>query len=136
VEVGTERQALVAVADKLCAELGYAGEDRLDDGRAPVFGEPLGPEAEQLIATLRASLARIAVAAGGGTIEDAAETAVRALLGGAVLVMRRELMLGKSGQLGELLPSFVFLVTLPLVEHCEAQQLADRTSSLLGEMLA
>jgi hypothetical protein len=134
-EAGKEREAVIQTADRLCADRGYTGGgETAVEARGPGMGEPLEPEKEQLIAAVRQSLARIAAAVGAGRAESA-DAAVGALLGGVELVLRRELTKGRSARLKELLPSFVFLVTLPIVEHEEARGLAARTSSLLEKAL-
>jgi hypothetical protein len=135
-EAGEEREALTRFADRLCAELGYSeGEPVAVPTPATALGEPLDPEEEQLIAAVSQILARIAAAVGAGDSEGIADTAIRALLGGAEVVMRSELIKGRPIQLTELIPSFVFLVTLPLVDHDEAQALAERASVLLEQAL-
>lgn len=45
--------------------------------------------------------------------------------------MRGELARGNANQLPALMPSFVFLVTLPIVEQDEALNLSRRASELL-----
>jgi hypothetical protein len=57
---------------------------------------------------------------------------VRLALDGAELVMRGELIRGNGTRLGALVPSFVFLVTLPMVEQDEALALSQRAGELLA----
>lgn len=138
---GDQREALLRVADRLCAELGYAdSEEEVDGARSPLggsgggVGEVLSPEDESLVATVRRALAKVAVAAGAARPE-ADRSAVSAALDGAELVMRGELARGNATQLRALMPSFVFLVTLPVVEQDEALELSRRTSELIDGAL-
>lgn len=136
---GEEREALAKFADRLCAELSCsAGDDDPDEAlsqssetRPRLFGELLGPENERLIATARRSLARIAAALGADHPKAVSETTYRALLDGAEFVMRGELVAGNP--VSALMPSFVFLIALPMLEQDEALALSRRTSSLLGQ---
>ncbi|MGE5336048.1 MAG: hypothetical protein ACM3JL_01330 [Nitrososphaerota archaeon] len=141
-EAGEEREALAKLADRLCAEFGYPADAEVPDEahpqleaeRAMLFGDLLGPEDEELVATARAGLARIAAALGTRHPKVVSETAYGALLDGAELVMRGELASGKP--VPRLMPGFVFLLALPMVSHDEALELSQRTSSLLGEPAA
>jgi hypothetical protein len=47
--------------------------------------------------------------------------------------MRGELLSGNAAQLPQLLPSFVFLVALPIVDQDRALELSRRTSELIEE---
>jgi hypothetical protein len=49
--------------------------------------------------------------------------------------MRGELVCGNAEQLPALLPGFVFLVTLPVVEQDKALQLSRRTARLVERAL-
>lgn len=136
-QTGREREAVIQVANRLCLELGYPeAEGIVGETCGPGVGKPLDIERERLIAAVSQGLSRIAAAAKAGRSEGIPDTVVRALLGGAELVLRREMMMGKAADLKELLPSFVFLVTLPLLEQDKARKLADRTTTLLEEALA
>lgn len=134
-KAGGEREALAELADELCAELGYPAtggvvdQPQPDEPAALVFGGLLSPEQEQLVATARRSLARIAAALGVGRSKAISETTYQALLDGAALVMRNELAAGHPVK--DLMPSFVFLISLPLVDQDKALELSRRTSTLL-----
>lgn len=139
-QAGNEREALLRVADELCAELGYAGgEDQLPG--YPLAGDGgrmlglLSPDDEALVAAIRRGLATVAAAAGAARLEGIPQRAVCAALNGAEMVMRGELVRGHPEQLHALMPSFVFLVTLPIVEQGEALDLARRTSELIETAL-
>ena len=54
-----------------------------------------------------------------------------AALDGVEMVIRGELVRGNAGQLPALMPSFVFVVTLPIVKQDEALTLSQRTSELI-----
>lgn len=94
----------------------------------------LGPAEEELIAAASESLARLARALRHRRDERVPGIAVPALLTGAEQVMRSELATGNS--LSAVMPSFVYLVTLPIVDQDEALELSQRTASLLGQALS
>ena len=125
--------------ERLCAELGYeSAEDGVDggdsavalSGRSSILGS-LSAGDEALVAATKRGLARLAAALGGDGRKDAPASAVRAVLDGTELVMRGELIRGQAGQLGALLPGFVFLVALAIVEQDEALELSQRTEALI-----
>ena len=135
---GNEREALLRVADQLCTELGYAtGEEQIRGARSALSGDGgglfvmLSPDDELLVATMRRGLAAVAEAVGAAKLEGVRQRAVCTALDGAEMVMRGELASGNAEQLPSLMPSFVFLVTLPIVEQGEALDLARRTSELI-----
>lgn len=132
---GSERKALAEIADQLCAEFGYALVPELPDPTATdAGGKPfnsLGQEDEQLIAIARGSLGRLAGALESRRRDGVPAIAVPALLTGAELVMRSELATGN--RLAAVMPDFVYLVALPLVDQDEALELSKRTASLLED---
>jgi hypothetical protein len=139
---GDQREALLEVADQLCAEFGYPdGEEGMHGTRSALGGTGggatgvLSPQDESLVATVRQGLAKVAAAAGATRSEAADKSAVSAALDGAELVMRGELARGNAPQLAALMPSFVFLVTLPIVAQDEALALSRRTSELIDGVL-
>jgi hypothetical protein len=136
---GKEREALLRVTDQLCSELG-CGDDSL--GPAPLFGAgvraatvALEPEDEAFAFAIRQSLARLAANAAGESQRSLFESAVAAALDGAEMVVRGELVRGQGEHLPALLPSFILLVTLPIIEHDEALALSQRASELIEETL-
>ena len=135
--VGNEREALLAVAERLSVELGYAEAAAISanpsawDGESKAMGGILDSEDEALIATIRLSLSRLAAALGGEVLDASSRTAVNAALDGAELVMRGELLIGNFARLPALLPSFVFLVTLTLVDQERALELSRKTAQLI-----
>jgi hypothetical protein len=137
-----KRKALLRVADRLCAELGYGESEFLPEGRSGLCGnngglaDILSPEDESLVAALRGRLAKVAAAAGTTRSDGLPESAVGVALDGAELVIRGELVRGNAERLPDLMPSFVFLVTLPIVEQDEALDLSRRTSELIAGCLA
>jgi hypothetical protein len=139
VQAGDQHEALLGVADQLCAELGYPDGDEQMHGACSALGGSgggatgvLSPQDESLVATLRRSLAKVAAAAAGAARPEAADqSGVSAALDGAELVVRGELARGNATQLPALMPSFVFLVTLPIVEQDEALELSRRTAELI-----
>jgi hypothetical protein len=142
VQAGAEREALLRVADRLCAELGYDGNEEVPDAPSPLGAGaaggqlgPLSPEDESLVAKLRQGLARIAAAVSGAVPGDGPQRSVGGALDGAELVMRGAMASGNAEQLPSLMPSFVFLVALPIVKQDRALELSHRTSELLeGEL--
>ena len=136
-QAGNYGEMLLRVADRLCRELGYAesGEvpgARTTPGEGLATSRILDSEDAALVARLRTALAKIAVALNTRS-EDAPVPGVLAALDGAEMVMRGELVSGNAGQLPRLMPSFVFLVALPIVEQDRALELSRRTSELIEE---
>jgi hypothetical protein len=100
--------------------------------RPQLFGDHLSKKDERLVATARDALGRIAAtleARHSGVISD---ITFLALLDGAEIVMRSELSAGAS--IEALMPSFVFLIALPMVDNDEALELARRTSILFDQI--
>jgi hypothetical protein len=134
---GNEREALLRLADRLSAELGYpevggipAADEALGGGSAMVG--ILSSEDELLVAEIRRALARVAAAAlDGGEPEGADGRAVAAALDGAEMVMQGEMAMGNAGRLPALLPGFVFLVTLPVLDQDRALELSKRCARLV-----
>jgi hypothetical protein len=141
VQAGPDREALLGVADQLGVELGYAEGEELPGERSPLGGEGgamagiLDAEDELLVARMRRGLAKVAAALGGEGSEGASGSAVSAALDGAEMVMRGELARGNAGALPALMPSFVFLVALTVVDQDRALELSRRASALLEEAL-
>jgi hypothetical protein len=137
VPAGNDDEALLRVADQLCAELGRLGTGEAPGGRSTLAEEgvmagALDAEDEALVTALRRGLARIAAAVGGEDGEESPPRAVSTALDGAELVIRGEILVGNRGRLSRLMPSFVFLVSLPLVEQDRALGLSRRTEELLA----
>ena len=138
---GNEGGALLRVMDELCAELGgREGEGGTHDGSPRLSGrrEDLSPvlsaEDESLVATIMAGLTGVATAAGAGNAGGATRRAVIAALAGVELVIRGELVMGEAQRLPVLMPSFVFLVTRPLVEQDKALELSRRAAELVEQL--
>jgi hypothetical protein len=91
----------------------------------------VAPQDEQLVTELRRALAKIAVGVGdgAGALEDAV-----AALDGAETVMRGEIVKGNAGRLPALLPGFVYLVTLPVVDQDKALEISKRCAQLVEQM--
>jgi hypothetical protein len=83
---------------------------------------------EQLVTELRAGLARLAGLRPGEPVEP---LALQGALEGAEFVVRSDILSGQSARLPQRLPSFVFLVLLPLLGKAEALRAADRAARLL-----
>lgn len=135
---GDGREALLRVASRLSIELGYAdGEDlpavRSLRGEETTQMDFLDAEDELLVTEVRLGLARMAHALGAAARAEASQRLVSAALDGAEMTMRGELMSGRSEQLPALMPSFVFLVALPIVPQDRAFELSRRAFELLEE---
>jgi hypothetical protein len=134
---GSEREALLGVADQLSIELGYAEGEEIPGAHSPLGGEEgalagiLNSEDELLVASVRRGLAKVVAALGGEGSDGASGRAVGAALDGAEMVMRGELVSGNAAKLPALMPSFVYLVTLPVVDQDRALELSKRTARLL-----
>lgn len=138
---GEEREALAKIGDRLCAELGYPPPADLPAGgglgRAPgnprPFAEALSPEDELLVAVAHRSLIRLATGLVAKHPPGSFDKGLRAMLDGSELLMRSELAAGNS--ILSLMPSFVYLIALPMLNQDEAVALSRRASSLLEEAL-
>ena len=89
--------------------------------------EPVAPNSgleqdEQLVTELRAGLERLAGLRLGEPVEP---PALLWALDGAEFVVRSDILLGQSARLPHRLPSFVFLVLLPLLGKPEALRAAN-----------
>jgi hypothetical protein len=137
---GTGRDQLLRVATKLYTELGYVEtHDELKIGEATqasaraAFAGMISDEDERLVAAIREALAKVASAVDGAGSErvPSRPSPTLAALDGAEMVMRGEILAGHIDQLPNLLPSFVFLVTLPVTSNEEAVRLSRRMEELL-----
>jgi hypothetical protein len=130
-----EPRRLLDVLSALCDEVGSraGGEDPHADDAEPAGewppGAMLSEEDEQLVAGLRGGLATLAGALRVRLVQ--APAAVRGALDGAELLARSEILSGRRERLPQLLPSFAFLVVLPLVGKSEALRISRRADALL-----
>jgi hypothetical protein len=136
-EAGELGETLVRVADQLCAELPRAKTSEAGAVEAALVGEPLmkgilGSEEESLVRGLRGALVRIAATLGTG-LEDAQLRRVRVAIDGAEMATRGELLTGNAWHLPRLLPSFIFMVALPIVEQDLALKLSQRAAALVDK---
>jgi hypothetical protein len=137
VAAGNPGEALIQAAEQLCARLGYPdAKETPPDLMAPgavarrSLADFVHEDDVRLVADLRGSLARVAMAVAAGRVEGLPRE-VGAALDGAELVMLGELVQGNQTRLLDLMPSFVFLVTLPIVEQDEAIELSRQASTFL-----
>lgn len=134
-QAGNYGGVLLRVADELCAELGDPPCDEIPGARSSLGEEGamagiLNSEDELAVTSVRGGLARIAAALASDV--SAPDTpAVRAALDGAELVMRGELVNGNGSWLPRLMPSFVFLVALPIAGQDRALELSRRATELI-----
>jgi hypothetical protein len=126
--VGIERRRSIQVLSDLSNEDSAKAPDRQQQGETLASNSRLDQD-EQLVTELRAGLARLAGLRPGEPVEP---LALQGALDGAEFVVRSDLLLGQSGRLPQRLPSFVFLVLLPLLGKPEALHAADRAARLLA----
>jgi len=137
VQAGNHGDVLLRVADQLCAELGASPGGEIRGARSSLGAEGvmagiLSSEDELAVLDVRGGLAKIAgVLAGEDELSPQDTRAVGAALDGAELVMRGELVNGNGNWLPRLMPSFVFLVALPIVEQDRALALSRRAAELI-----
>lgn len=136
---GNLGEALLRVADQLCAELPAARSQDITEIEEVLDGEDLmvgifGADDEAAARGLRKALVRFAVP----LALDADETQIRRIrvaIDGAEMAARGELLTGNAWHLPRLLPSFVFMVALPVVEQGEALALSRRAAELVDREL-
>ena len=78
---------------------------------------------------------KVAAALAGEGRQGRGESAVDAALDGAEMVIRGELLRGNAAKRLTLMPSFVFLVSLPVVDQDRALELSRRTERLVERAL-
>jgi hypothetical protein len=131
---GNEREALLAMADRLCSELGYADGEEPPGAHSLLacsMASLLDPADEALVARMRRGLAKIAAAVAAADSNGAEGRSLGIALDGAEMAMRGELLSGNAAQLPELMPSFVFLIAVSIVNQDRALELSRRASELL-----
>jgi hypothetical protein len=104
-------------------------------GRANHPGASLSARDEAFVAAMRQALTELAGAIGMESLDRERQRAVQTALDGAELVTRGQLAMESPEQLRMLLPSFVFLVSLPIVEQDEALALSRRAGTLVDQHL-
>jgi hypothetical protein len=138
VPAGQEKDRLVGAIAALRAELDPGGLGRAPGGpgerpRARLENS-LGAEEEDLIATIVGALAGLAAAAAAVHPRSVPPppSATIGALGGAEWVMRATFVDGRAMRIGEVVPDFVYLVTLPFVGEAEALRLWRRAQELVA----
>jgi len=119
---------------ELCDELG-AGLPLEEGGQQnhPVGWPPVRmprEEDELLLAGILEALSRLADFHRRRPGEG--EPAVRAVLDGAHMTIRSEILTGNSSELNQLLPALAFLVVLPLTGEGPAHHVAERATQLIS----
>ena len=124
------------VVYRLCGPLALPEPEEIPEAGLS-FGahELLSRRDEALVAELRKALARLAAGLGGSATGPDPAGAVRATLDSAEMLIRGELIRGNEAGLAKLMPSFVYLVALPLVGQDRALRLSERTEALVDEEL-
>jgi hypothetical protein len=129
-----EREALLAAVVELyvkggASERGWPEEIRSVPRTA--FAGSLDAEQEALVAEVSDALWLIVSAVSASSkLEPPPRNAVIASLGGAEMVMRAEIVAGKTDWLPKLLSSFTYLATVAFLERDEALRLAERAAEL------
>jgi hypothetical protein len=137
VPAGNYGEALIEVADQLCAELAYTGSGEIPWAQS-IFGEQglmsglLSPADESFVTELRMALAKVAEALGVRP-DDPHIGLISAALDGAEMTVRGELVSGNEDRLPRLMPGFVFMVALPIVDQDRALELSQRTTDLIAK---
>jgi hypothetical protein len=134
---GHERGRLVAALAVLQAELGPREGPSPAEPQLPRahFDALLGAEDEELVRELGRSLAELAEATASAHPPAVPLPSITNLgaVGGSEWVMRQALLTGERGRLAELVPDFVFLVTLPYLEQAGAKAAAARSRELIED---
>lgn len=136
--VGDEGEALLEIVRQIGGEVsrrsgtsGASGDPSFGSGTCLRTAADLTPQEEEFVGALRLALAELASAAGAGSVEESSERMVKAALDGAELVIRGQLAMGSPQQLRVLLPSSIFLITLPIVEQDDALAISSRAVDLI-----
>ena len=123
------------MVDQLCAELPAGNAQKVAKIEAALEGEGLmkgvlGLEDESLVSGLRRALVKVAAALDADP-EDAHLNRVRFAIDSAEMATLGELMAGNASRLPRLLPSFVFMVALPVAGQDLALKLSQRAAELV-----
>jgi hypothetical protein len=126
-----EAQRLAEVLGWLCDESGRAaarsGPPEEPDGRRPLAGD------ERLVGALNEGLLRLVESRRPEAVDA---PAVQTAISGVEYVAQGEILAGRRTRLVRLLPSFVFLVLLPIQGRSEALRVARRAAELEGGLAA
>jgi hypothetical protein len=136
---GDDGEALLRIADQLRPEMPPALAREVAEIEARLNGEDLmagvfGAEDEALARGLRRALVRFAAPLALDA-DDAQWRRMRVAIDGAEMAARGELLSGNAWHLPRLLPSFVFMVALPVVEQGVALELSRRAAELVDREL-
>ncbi|MFL5872243.1 MAG: hypothetical protein ACJ75T_02050 [Solirubrobacterales bacterium] len=138
---GDYNEALIGAADCLCAELGATAPGEIAAGdptlaEKGLMGGLLSAEDDLLVRRLRAVLTRIAAALRESEPDFSHPLIIQMVLDGAEMMMRGEILKGNRDRLAQLMPDFVFLVALPIVDQDRALELSGRATELIDAALA
>lgn len=122
-----ETQRLVEVLGRLCDESGRPAI-RTGPPADPAAERPIGGD-ELLVGALNEGLLRLVESRQPGAVDA---PAVRTAISGVEYVAQGEILAGRRSRLVRLLPSFVFLVLLPIQGRSEALRVARRAAELEG----
>lgn len=131
---GSLDEEILRVVDQLCAELPAGNAKNVAKIEAALEGDGLmkgvlGLEDEALVRGLRKALVKIAGALDADP-DGAHLSRVRVAIDSAEMATRGELLAGNASHLPRLLPSFVFMVGLPIVGQDLALKLSQRAAQL------
>lgn len=135
-QAGTHGETLHRVADRLRAELTDPEAPDLPGIRATLvekgdMARILDTEDEASVARLRQALAGIASTLSAHSEEAPPLQAIETALDGAEFVIRGEFSSGDAEHVLRLVPSFVFLVALPVADQDRALALSRRAAELV-----
>jgi AcrR family transcriptional regulator len=118
-----------ALLELMAARPSFAGLDLIEARQA------MGPEAYELYASgiriLAAMLDRLQANALSGVARP--PTAIRGAIGGAEVLIRRELLADRAERLPELLPDIIYGMLAPYIDQQEALRYAGRARELLND---
>jgi hypothetical protein len=141
---GDEGRALLGIVGEICSELGSGGRREWLSAAPPAFGArdghwagaDLSQKDEALVAEMRKALAELAGAAGAASLAEQRQLTTRTALDGAELMIRGQLAMKSPEQLRLLLPSFVFLIVLPILQQDEALAISRRVGEMVEARIA
>jgi hypothetical protein len=132
------RRRLLAAVVEIYARAGGGEDGPPTDGIEvpPAIGPGLGlnEAQEEAVKDVVAALTRIlALVRSRNPDPELPGNILVAALGGAEMVMRSEIIVGREDWLPRLLPSFTYLTTLPILDRDEALGLAAETEKVVDE---
>ncbi len=131
---GAKIERLLHGIEAIYADLGDLGPgaEELPTIEPDDCRHPLGPDAEVEIAAVLRTLRRIGAAARrASTLPEPPPLVPRGALGGAVLLMRSDYLLGHGADIPARLPAFVYVTTLIFLDQDEAGRRCREVEELI-----